>query len=159
MQFNQQPVNTLSPRPAKNTDTGLGLNRLAAILQAKPSVFETDQFWPLIELGQELSGHTYASDFAGDQALRVLADHARAMTFLIADGVVPSNEDRGYVLRRIIRRAIQQGRSIGMEPGFLGRYAERVTELMGSEYGELPEQRENVQKWLSAEEVSFSRTL
>src|SRR5947209_8055635 len=104
MQFNQQPANVLSPLPAKNIDTGLGLNRLASILQDKPSIFETDQFWPLIELGQELSGSRYGDDENTDQALRVLADHARAMTFLIADGVVPSNEDRGYVLRRIIRR-------------------------------------------------------
>ena len=90
----------------------------------------------------------------------MLADHGRAMTFLIADGVVPSNEDRGYVLRRIMRRAILQGRhTLGLDPGFLRRYAERVTELMGSEYPELHEQRELVQKWLGSEEESFGRTL
>src|SRR5437764_1570930 len=99
MQFNQQPANVLSPLPAKNIDTGLGLNRLAAIVQGKSSIFETDQFWPLIELGQKLSGSRYGDDENTDQALRVLADHARAMTFLIADRVVPSNDDRRYVLR------------------------------------------------------------
>jgi alanyl-tRNA synthetase len=159
MQFDQNPVNTLTPLPAKNIDTGLGLNRLAAIVQDKQSVFETDQFAPLISLGEELSGRRYGEGFETDRALRVLADHGRAMTFLIADGVVPSNEDRGYVLRRIVRRAIMQGRSIGLEPGFVGRYADRVTELMGAEYGELHEQRESVQKWLGAEEEGFSRTL
>jgi alanyl-tRNA synthetase len=159
MQFDQNPADKLTPLPAKNIDTGLGLNRLAAILQGTNSVFETDQLAPLISLGEELSGRRYGQEFPGDRALRLLADHGRAMTFLIADGVVPSNEDRGYVLRRIVRRAIQQGRSIGMPPGFLGLYAERVTELMGAEYGELHEQRENVQKWLTSEEESFSRTL
>src|SRR5580704_6907432 len=109
MQFDQNPVNTLTPLPAKNIDTGLGLNRLASILQGKPSIFETDQFWPLIELGQEMSGRRYGEDYPTDRALRLLADHSRAMSFLIADGVVPSNEDRGYVLRRIMRRAIEQG--------------------------------------------------
>jgi alanyl-tRNA synthetase len=159
MQFDQNPVNTLTPLPAKNIDTGLGLNRLAAILQDKQSVFETDQFAPLISLGEELSGSRYGRDFPTDRALRILADHSRAMTFLIADGVVPSNEDRGYVLRRIMRRAIQQGRWLGLERGFLGRYADLVTELMGSEYRELYEQRESVHKWRASEEESFGRTL
>ncbi|MBV9425328.1 MAG: alanine--tRNA ligase [Solirubrobacterales bacterium] len=159
MQFDQNPVNTLTPLPAKNIDTGLGLNRMAAILQDKPSVFETDQFAPLISLGEELSGRRYGHAFPTDRAMRVLADHGRAMTFLIADGVVPSNEDRGYVLRRIMRRAIQQGRSLELEPGFLTRYAEVVTELMGSEYPELYEQRESVRTWLEGEEQAFGRTL
>jgi alanyl-tRNA synthetase len=145
--------------PANNIDTGLGLNRMAAILQNKRSVFETDQFWPLMELGQELSGKSYGEDFAVDRALRILADHARAMTFLVADGVLPSNEDRGYVLRRIVRRAIQQGRNLELEPGFLGSYAERVRELMGGAYPELDEQREAIHKWLNAEEEGFGRTL
>ena len=114
---------------------------MAAILQDKQSVFETDQFQPLIELGEELSGARYGEDFATDRALRILADHSRAMTFLVADGVVPSNEDRGYVLRRVMRRAIQQGRALELAPGFLTRYAERVRELMGGAYPELREQR------------------
>jgi len=149
----------LTPLPANNIDTGLGLNRLAAILQDKSSVFETDQFWPLIELGEELSGTSYGESFAGDRSLRILADHARAMTFLVADGVVPSNEDRGYVLRRVMRRAIQQGRSLELAPGFLTRYAALVRELMGAIYPELGEQWPAIEKWLSAEEESFGRTL
>ncbi|HEY1591252.1 MAG TPA: alanine--tRNA ligase [Solirubrobacteraceae bacterium] len=159
MQYDQNPVNTLTPLPARNIDTGLGLNRMAAILQDVPSVFETDQFAPLISLGEDLSGRGYGSDYDTDRALRILADHGRAMTFLVADGVVPSNEDRGYVLRRVMRRAIQQGRALGMDPGFLGRYADRVTELMGAEYRELHEQRDVVRKWLDAEEEGFGRTL
>jgi alanyl-tRNA synthetase len=160
MQFDQNPENTLTPLPAKNIDTGLGLNRMAAILQDKETVFETDQFAPLIALGEELSGRSYGHDFPTDRALRILADHCRSMTFLIADGVVPSNEDRGYVLRRIMRRAILQGRqTLELEPGFLQRYADVVTEVMGAEYRQLPEQRESVAKWLSSEEEGFGRTL
>jgi alanyl-tRNA synthetase len=159
MELDQNPEGVLTPLPAKNIDTGLGLNRLAAILQDKPSVFDTDQFVPLIALGEQLSGRRYHEDFGIDKAMRVLADHSRAMTFLVADGVVPSNEDRGYVLRRIMRRAIQQGRTLELEPGFLNRYSDRVTELMGGEYRELGEHRELVRKWLDAEEEGFGRTL
>jgi alanyl-tRNA synthetase len=150
---------TLRPLPANNIDTGLGLNRMAAILQDKRSVFETDQFQPLIELGEELSGRRYGEEFSTDRALRILADHARAMTFLIADGVVPSNEDRGYVLRRVMRRAIQQGLDLQLAPGFLARYAERVRELMGGAYPELGEQAAAIEEWAGAEEEGFGRTL
>src|SRR5207245_2362258 len=124
--------------------------------QGKRSVFETDQFLPLIELGEQLSGRRYGDDdHVSDRALRILADHARAMTFLVADGVVPSNEERGYVLRRVMRRAIQQGLALELEPGFLGRYAARVRELMGDAYPELVEQREAIEMWLSSEEEGF----
>jgi alanyl-tRNA synthetase len=159
MQLDQNPVNVVTPLPAKNIDTGLGLNRMASILQNKPSVFETDQFAPLISLGEELSGRRYGEEFDADRALRILADHARAMTFLIADGVVPSNEERGYVLRRIIRRAIREGQALGLDPGFLIGYAGIVTELMGSEYRALQEHADSVRKWLESEEESFGRTL
>src|ERR671915_702987 len=119
MQYDQEPVNTLTPLPAKNIDTGLGLNRLATIMQGTTSVFETDQFLPLIALGEELSGRTYGEAFETDRALRILADHTRGMSFLVADGVVPSNEDRGYVLRRLMRRAGVQGQRSGIEGAFL----------------------------------------
>jgi alanyl-tRNA synthetase len=150
---------SLTELPARNIDTGLGLNRMAAILQDKPSVFETDQFQPLLDLGEELSGRAYGEEQATDRSLRILADHTRAITFLIADGVVPSNEDRGYVLRRVMRRAIQHGRALDMPPGFLTRYADVVAEIMGSAYPELVEQREPIVMWLSAEEEGFGRTL
>jgi alanyl-tRNA synthetase len=163
MQYDQQVDangrSSLVELPARNIDTGLGLNRMAAILQDKRSVFETDQFQPLIELGQDLSGRRYGEDPVADRALRILADHGRAMTFLVADGVVPSNEDRGYVLRRVMRRAIQQGRALEMAPGFLPRYASVVAETMGRAYPELAEQHAAIEKWLSAEEEGFGRTL
>jgi alanyl-tRNA synthetase len=159
MQFDQDPPNTLTPLPASNIDTGLGLNRLAAIVQGKESVFETDQFLPLVELGEELSGRRYGQDEATTRSLRILADHARAMTFLVADGVVPSNEDRGYILRRVMRRAIQHGRALGFEPGFLPRFATVVEETMGGAYPELGEHRDGIRKWLRAEEEGFGRTL
>jgi alanyl-tRNA synthetase len=154
-----EPGAVLKPLPARNIDTGLGLNRMAAILQGKQSVFETDQFQPLIELGEELSGAHYGADFDSDRALRILADHARAMTFLTADGVVPSNEDRGYVLRRVMRRAIQQGLALELAPGFLTRYSACVREIMGSAYPELREQADATDMWLAAEEEGFGRTL
>jgi alanyl-tRNA synthetase len=164
MQYDQRPSgadgqSTLAPLPANNIDTGMGLNRMAAILQDKPSVFETDQFLPLIELGESLSGRRYGEQHDSDRALRILADHTRAMTFLTADGVVPSNEDRGYVLRRVMRRAIQQGRALELEPGFLVRYAQLVRELMGGAYPELVEQAQATDMWLAAEEEGFGRTL
>jgi alanyl-tRNA synthetase len=167
MQYDQRPGgpgsngagSVLNPLPANNIDTGLGLNRMAAILQGKESVFETDQFTPLIELGESLSGQAYGSGHDSDRALRILADHSRAMTFLTADGVVPSNEDRGYVLRRVMRRAIQQGLGLGLEPGFLTRYSAVVRELMGSTYPELAEHAESTDMWLAAEEEGFGRTL
>ncbi len=159
MQFNQEPPGTLTPLPAQNIDTGLGLNRMAAILQDVPSVYETDQFLPLVQLGEELSGRRMGQDERTTRALRVLADHSRGMTFLIGDGVVPSNEDRGYILRRVMRRAILQGRRIELEPGFLPRFSERVIELMGGEYPELHEQRDAILRWVRAEEEAFGRTL
>ncbi len=163
MQYDQQPTGSdggsvLEPLPANNIDTGLGLNRMAAILQDKQSVFDTDQFTPLIELGQELSGVRYGEAFHTDRALRILADHTRAMTFLVADGVVPSNEDRGYVLRRVMRRAIQQGIALELDPGFLTSYSQRVREIMGGAYPELAQQAQAIDMWLSAEEESFGHT-
>jgi alanyl-tRNA synthetase len=159
MQYDQEPEGVLTPLPAKNIDTGLGLERMAALQQATDSVFETDNFAPLIALGEQLSGLTYGRDAETDRALRILADHSRGMSFLIADGVVPSNEDRGYVLRRIMRRAILQGRRIGIEPGFLPRFAAVVRELMSPAYPELAEQAETVDMWLAREEEAFGQTL
>ena len=159
MQYSLHEDGSLEPLPQRNIDTGLGLDRMAAIQQDVPSVFETDQFRPLVDLGEELSGRKYGQDFPTTKALRVLADHSRAMSFLIADGVVPSNEDRGYILRRVMRRAIQQGRSIGIEPPFLGRFADGVIEIMGDVYPELRAERDSIHRWLSSEEESFGRTL
>ncbi|HVF79059.1 MAG TPA: alanine--tRNA ligase [Solirubrobacteraceae bacterium] len=145
---------SLEPLPANNIDTGLGLERMAVIQQGVDTVFETDTFAPLMALGREL-----ASKDPEERALRILSDHSRAMTFLIADGVVPSNEDRGYILRRIMRRAIQQGNRIGMQPGFLPRFAETVIEIMGGAYPELHRERDPIMRWVHSEEEGFGRTL
>jgi alanyl-tRNA synthetase len=160
MQLLMAEDGSLTPLPKKNIDTGLGLERMASILQDVPSVYETDAFWPLIELGEELSGKRFEhGDAAVQRALRILADHGRGMTFLLADGVVPSNEERGYVLRRIMRRAIQQGRVLDLEGSVLQPFCERVVEMMGSAYPELAEHRDTILKWANAEEESFNRTL
>jgi alanyl-tRNA synthetase len=159
MQYDLHEDGSLTDLPKQNIDTGLGLDRLAAILQDVPSVYETDHFRPLIELGEELSGRTYGQDEATTRALRILADHGRGMTFLVSDGVVPSNEERGYVLRRIMRRAIQQGRLLGIEGHFLPRLCERVIEVMGAAYPELNDGRDTILKWAAAEEENFGRTL
>jgi alanyl-tRNA synthetase len=149
----------LTELPMRNIDTGMGLDRMAAILQDVPSVFETDLLRPLIDLAEELSGHSYDEGGAATRAMRIVADHARGTAFLIADGVVPSNEDRGYILRRIMRRAIQQGRALGLEAPWLGRFAERTIELMGDAYPELVAARATIERWVGDEEESFGRTL
>ena len=110
----------LTELPMRNIDTGMGLDRMAAILQDVPSVFETDLMRPLIDLAEELSGRSYDEGGAVTRAMRIVADHSRGAAFLIADGVVPSNEDRGYILRRIMRRAIQQGRTLGPRGALAG---------------------------------------
>jgi alanyl-tRNA synthetase len=149
----------LTELPMRNIDTGMGLDRMAAILQDVPSVFETDLLRPLVELAEELSGRAYGEGGAVTRAMRIVADHSRGAAFLIADGVVPSNEDRGYILRRIMRRAIQQGRALGLEAPWLGRFAERAIEIMGDAYPELVAERSTIERWVGDEEQSFGRTL
>jgi alanyl-tRNA synthetase len=150
---------SLSPLPMRNIDTGMGVERMAMILQEVESVFETDVLRPLIDLAEELSGRKYGQDAATTRAMRIIADHSRGMTFLLAEGVVPSNEDRGYILRRIMRRAIQQGRVLGLESPWLGRFAERTIEIMGETYAELAAGRDAIDRWVGDEEESFGRTL
>jgi alanyl-tRNA synthetase len=159
MSYDLAEDGTLTELPMKNIDTGMGLDRMAAILQDVPSVFETDHVRPLVELAEELSGRRYDEGGAITRAMRIVADHSRGAAFLIADGVVPSNEDRGYILRRIMRRAIQQGRTLGLEAPWLGRFAERTIELMADDYPELAAERETIRRWVGDEEESFGRTL
>ena len=142
-----------------NVDTGLGLERMAIIQQGVDSVFETDLFRPLIDLMVELSGRSYDEDPATTRAMRIIADHGRGMTFLIADGVVPSNEERGYILRRIMRRAIQKGRSLGLTGDWLERLADVVIEVMGEAYPELRDARDRIHRWIADEQEAFGRTL
>jgi alanyl-tRNA synthetase len=159
MTYDLDDAGTVTELPMRNIDTGMGLDRMAAILQDVPSVFETDLLYPLVELAEELSGRSYADGGAVTRAMRIVADHSRGAAFLIADGVVPSNEDRGYILRRIMRRAIQQGRTLGLEAPWLGSFAERTIEMMGNAYPELVAERETIGRWASDEEESFGRTL
>jgi alanyl-tRNA synthetase len=150
---------SLTELPQRNIDTGMGLERMAVILQDVDSVFDTDAFAPLIELAEELSGRSYDADPKTTRAMRIIADHSRGSVNLIADGVVPSNEDRGYVLRRIMRRAIQQGRVLGLEQPWFGRFGERVIELMSDAYPQLAAEYGTVLRWVGDEEESFGRTL
>jgi alanyl-tRNA synthetase len=159
MTYDLSSDGVLTELPMRNIDTGMGLDRMATILQDVPSVFETDLVRPLIDLAEELSGRSYAEGGAVTRAMRIVADHSRGAAFLIADGVVPSNEDRGYILRRIMRRAIQQGRTLGLEAPWLGRFAERTIEVMGEAYPELVAERETIARWVGDEEESFGRTL
>ncbi|HEV2857386.1 MAG TPA: alanine--tRNA ligase [Solirubrobacterales bacterium] len=159
MSYDLAEDGTLTELPMKNIDTGMGLDRMAAVLQDVPSVFETDHVRPLVGLAEELSGRRYDEGGAVMRAMRIVADHSRGAAFLIADGVVPSNEDRGYILRRIMRRAIQQGRTLGLEAPWLGQFAERTIELMGNAYPELVAERETIERWVGDEEESFGRTL
>jgi alanyl-tRNA synthetase len=159
MSYDLAEDGSLTELPMKNIDTGMGLDRMAAVLQDVPSVFETDHVRPLLDLAEELSGRRYDEGGAVTRAMRIVADHSRGAAFLIADGVVPSNEDRGYILRRIMRRAIQQGRTLGLEAPWLAGFAERVIELMGDAYPELVAERETIGRWVRDEEESFGRTL
>ncbi|MCI0816363.1 MAG: alanine--tRNA ligase, partial [Chloroflexi bacterium] len=147
-QFHQAPDGTRTDLPAPGIDTGLGLERVAAIMQGVVSLYETDLFRPIIERVEEISGKRYGSGEETDAALRVVAEHARAAVFLIADGVVPANEGRGYVLRRVIRRGIRFARKLGVEGAFLARVAEAVEDRMGAAYPELIENRRFVHRTL-----------
>jgi alanyl-tRNA synthetase len=159
MQYELHSDGSLTDLPFKNIDTGLGVERMAAILQDVPSVFETEHFRPMVELGESLSGRRYGEDDRATRALRILADHGRGMTFLLSDGVVPSNEERGYVLRRIMRRAVQQGQVLGIDQSLLPQLAEAVIEVMSGAYPELSQQADTIRRWASSEEESFRRTL
>src|ERR687894_266818 len=159
MQYELQRDGSLPDLPFKNIDTGMGLDRMAAVLQDVSSVFETEHFRPMVELGEELSGRSYGQDFPTTRALSILADHGRGATFLMADGVVPSNEERGYILRRIMRRTMQQGRVLGLEDPFLPPLYERVVEVMGDAYPDLRREWPTIERWARAEEESFGRTL
>jgi len=159
MEYELRPDGTLTPLPQQNIDTGLGLERTARIVQDVASVYETDGYQRIMEWIAEESGVAYGESADATKAHRVLADHARGMTFIAAEGVAPSNEGRGYVLRRIIRRAVQHGLRIGLESPFLARLTDTVVEQMGDVYPEIAEQRAQVHNVLTAEEKRFAMTL
>ena len=159
MQFNRDASGALTPLPKPSIDTGMGLERVAAVLQGKQSNFDTDLLRPLIDRIESLVSTRYGADPDGDVSMRVIADHARATAFLIADGVTPSNEWRGYVLRRIMRRAMRHGRMLGLHEPFLWKAVEWVGQIMGGAYAELPAEMPRVQSAVRAEEERFAETL
>ncbi|TLM79751.1 MAG: alanine--tRNA ligase [Actinobacteria bacterium] len=159
MQYDRREDGTLVPLPKKNIDTGMGLERLAAILQGVTSNFETDVLRALMAVAEEVSRTAYGAGGRPDTSLRILADHARAVVFMIADGILPSNEGRGYVLRRLLRRAVRHGRLLGVEDAFMVRLTDAVTALMGEAYPEVVEHAELVRGIVASEEERFSATL
>ena len=159
MQFYQDLDGTRTPLPKKNIDTGLGLERVSMVLQGKESVFDTDLFRPIIDKFAALANTTYGTDAKTDTSLRVIADHGRALVFLAADGVLPGNEGRGYIFRRILRRAVRHGKLLGLDKPFLSEAADTVINLMKSHYVELGLQRDRIVEILSHEEKKFSQTL
>ncbi|MBP5313593.1 MAG: alanine--tRNA ligase, partial [Eggerthellaceae bacterium] len=158
-QFDGQEDGTLVPLPKKNIDTGMGLERIAAIMQGVHSNYETDVLRSLISVGEKLANTTYGNDAKQDLALRIIADHSRSVTFMIADGILPSNEGRGYVLRRLLRRAVMKAQLIGIEGTFLNTYVDEIVRLMGSVYPEIVENRELIGRIILSEEERFGATL
>jgi len=158
-QYNQDKDGhrTLLPKP--NIDTGMGLERTAAVVQGKTSVYETDLFVPLIQKISKLAGRKYGSDDAVDNAMRVIVEHSRGIAFLIADGVIPSNEGRGYVLRRVLRRTALFGRRLGLDKPFIGEVAEATIEQMGHIYPEIVQRQGFILQVIENEEARFSETL
>jgi alanyl-tRNA synthetase len=159
MQFERSEDGSLTPLPRPSIDTGAGLERVSAVVQGKRSNYDTDLFQNIIAAVQKVSGKKYGASPADDVSMRVIADHARATTFLVGDGVLPSNEGRGYVLRRIMRRAIRHGKRLGLEKLFLADVCAAVIEEMGAAYPETRENRPFITKVAAAEEESFRRTL
>jgi len=159
MQYYQDLDGTRTPLPRKNIDTGLGLERLTMVMQGKDSVFDTDLFRPIIDRFASIANTTYGLDTKHDVSLRVIADHGRALVFLAADGVLPSNEGRGYIFRRLLRHAVRHGKLLGLDKPFLSEAADTVINLMKSHYVELGLQRDRIIEILSLEEKKFNQTL
>ena len=159
MQFNRDESGTMTPLPKPSIDTGLGLERLASVLQNVDTNFDTDLIRPIITRTEELAEKAFGQNNEVDVAMKVIADHSRAAAFLVGDGVLPSNEGRGYVLRRIMRRAIRYGRNIGLTKPFLGRTAESVFDIMEPSYPDLKESAAFILNVIENEEVRFSETL
>lgn len=158
-QFDGQEDGTLAPLPTKNIDTGMGLERMAAIMQGVQSNYDTDVMRDLVRVGETLSGKAYHSAPAVDLSLRIIADHSRSVSFMIADGILPSNEGRGYVLRRLLRRAVLHGHKLGIQGPFLSNYVAKIVELMGDVYPEIVDNRELVERVMLSEEQRFGTTL
>jgi alanyl-tRNA synthetase len=159
MQFNRDASGKMTPLPKPSIDTGMGLERMTAVVQGKQSSYDTDLLRPLITRVERIASKRYGADVEHDVSMQVIADHARAATFLITDGVMPSNEWRGYVLRRIMRRAMRHGRMLGLERPFLWEVTSTVVEILGGAYPEIVEARARVADAVKQEEERFSETL
>ena len=159
MQYDRDESGELHPLPKPSIDTGLGLERLAAVLQGQDSNYHTDLVFPFVEEAARVSGVKYGSAENSDVSLRVIADHVRAVTFLVADGVLPSNEGRGYVLRRIMRRAARHGKLLGLGEPFLYTICPKVGDVLGGAFPEVTDNMKTIQKVVHLEEERFGRTL
>ena len=159
IQYNRHRDGTLQPLPAQHVDTGLGLERITRVLQGKRSNYDTDLFMPLIKRLAALSGEEYGRHAEKDVAFRVIVDHLRSLCFALADGALPSNEGRGYVLRRMLRRATRFGRLLGFTDPFLHRLIPTLVTTMGEAYPELQQQQQHIAHRIEAEETHFSATL
>ncbi len=161
IQFNRLPDGNLVPLNHKYVDTGAGLERIVAVLQNKQSNYDTDLFMPIIDYTSSITGHKYTSKLGNktDNAFRVIADHIRSLVFSITDGAIPSNEGRGYVIRRILRRASRFGRELGMREPFLSKLVPVVVDCLGDTFGEIRERADYVSTVIESEEASFGRTL
>ncbi len=158
-QFNHNPDDTYTPLPKKNIDTGMGLERVCSVIQGVPTNFETDLFMPIINQIEEISNVSYGNSIERDAIFKVIADHIRTVSFAIADGALPSNEGRGYVLRRLIRRAVRFAKNIGLERPFMYELVVVVGDIMKEHYPQVLEQKDYIEKIIKVEEERFHETL
>src|SRR5690606_37944629 len=158
-QYFRTPGGELTDLPSRNVDTGAGLERMLSVLAGSHSLYAADVLADLVEEAQSVTGSSLGQSQLGDIALRLLADHTRTAAFLVSDGVVPSNEDRGYVLRRVIRRAVRFAYMLGVEQLVMPRMVERCADLMGDAYPDLAEDRDRVVDLITREEERFRSTL
>ncbi len=158
-QFNKELDGTYSPLEKKNIDTGAGLERIASVLQRKRTNFETDLLFPILQYAADIAGISYGKSDKTDVSLKVIADHARSVAFMVSDGILPSNEGRGYVLRRVLRRAVRHGKLLGIDRLFLADAVDVVVDIFGEHYIELSEKKEFIKKVIQTEEERFKATL
>ena len=159
MQYNRDQDGSTEPLPRPSIDTGAGLERILPVIQGVDSLYDTDLFAPMIDTAQSITGHTYGKDEASDVGLRIMADHGRAMAMLVADGVLPSNEGRGYVLRRIIRRAVRRARQLGVDVACTERLIDTAVGMLGAAHPSLAEQHRLIVDVVEREEEGFLHTL
>ncbi|MBD0408043.1 alanine--tRNA ligase [Bacillus sp. 1021] len=158
-EFNHNPDGTYTPLPKKNIDTGMGLERMVSVIQDVPTNFDTDLFMPIIEAAERISGGAYGKDAVKDTAFKVIADHIRTVAFAVSDGALPSNEGRGYVLRRLLRRAVRYAKTIGISRPFMYELVPTVAGIMDAFYPEVKEKQEFIAKVIKTEEERFHETL